>query len=396
MREVTLHINGKSFGAEVEPRMHLADFLREKQSFTGTHIGCEHGVCGACTVLVDGVPARSCITFAVACDGAEITTIEGLDDDPVAAKLREAFSAEHALQCGYCTPGMLISARDIVTRLPDADEKRIRLELSGNLCRCTGYVGIVKAISGVLGDVKKSKTAQPALRAKLGPAGAHPRAEPEYLAGSLVLDRPSGQPAQTITSLADEDWAGVERDGVALNQSFEVAHDRDLVWRFFADLDQVARCIPGARLLDQPGQGPAKGEINVKIGPMMAAFSGLVEVVRQDGDHTGVVRGAGRDANSASRARGVITYVVSERDGGSSRVDIAVRFLLAGALAQFSRSGLVKDIADQLAGTFAKNLETRLSGGEIEDSRGALNASALARAALWQRIKRVFSKLLGR
>ena len=117
MRTISLTINEKPVTATVEPRTHLADFLREGRNLTGTHIGCEHGVCGACTVLIDGSPARSCITFAVACDGASITTIEGLDNDPVAAELRTAFSREHALQCGYCTPGMLISARDVALRL---------------------------------------------------------------------------------------------------------------------------------------------------------------------------------------------------------------------------------------------------------------------------------------
>jgi len=149
-KQVTLTVNGRAVSAAVEPRQHLADFLREHLLLTGTHLGCEHGVCGACTLLVDGRPVRSCITWAVACDGADVRTIEGLDEDQVAAQLRAAFSRHHALQCGYCTPGMLITARDIVTRLPDADEARIREELSGNLCRCTGYVGIVNAIKAVL------------------------------------------------------------------------------------------------------------------------------------------------------------------------------------------------------------------------------------------------------
>lgn len=153
-KTVELTVNGKQVKAEVEPRTHLADFLRETLRLTGTHLGCEHGVCGACTVLVDGEPARSCITFAVACDGANIQTIEDFDADELMQELRTAFSEEHALQCGYCTPAMLIIARDIVTRLPDADERRIRVELSGNLCRCTGYVGIVKAVQRVLSKRK--------------------------------------------------------------------------------------------------------------------------------------------------------------------------------------------------------------------------------------------------
>ena len=150
MKNISMKINGGQVSASVEPRTSLADFLREDQRLTGTHLGCEHGVCGACTVEMDGVPQRSCISFAVSCDGAEVRTIEGFDHDDVMADLREAFTAHHGLQCGYCTPGMLITARDIVTRIPDADEKRVRLELSGNLCRCTGYVGIVGAILSVL------------------------------------------------------------------------------------------------------------------------------------------------------------------------------------------------------------------------------------------------------
>ena len=150
MKTVAMTVNGRKLSATVEPRTHLADFLREQLRLTGTHLGCEHGVCGACTIEVDGAPQRSCITFAVGCEGAELRTVEGFDDDVLMAKLRAAFTAEHALQCGYCTPGMLITARDIVQRLPDADETRIREELSGNLCRCTGYVGIVRAIRRVL------------------------------------------------------------------------------------------------------------------------------------------------------------------------------------------------------------------------------------------------------
>ena len=150
VKSIRLTLNGEQVQAHVEPRTHLADFLREKQGLTGTNLGCEHGVCGACTLEIDGVPARSCITFAVACDGAAVRTIEGFAEDAVMDELRAAFTAEHALQCGYCTPGMLVTARDIVTRLPDADETRIRKELSGNLCRCTGYVGIVRAVQRVL------------------------------------------------------------------------------------------------------------------------------------------------------------------------------------------------------------------------------------------------------
>jgi carbon-monoxide dehydrogenase small subunit len=147
---ISLIVNGRACQVLAEPREHLADVLRGRLLLTGTHTGCEHGVCGACTVELDGAPARACITHAGACDGATVRTVEGFGDDPVMAALREAFAAEHALQCGYCTPGMLIAARDVVLRLPDADESRVREEMSGNLCRCTGYRGIVRAILRVL------------------------------------------------------------------------------------------------------------------------------------------------------------------------------------------------------------------------------------------------------
>jgi aerobic carbon-monoxide dehydrogenase small subunit len=154
-RPVSMQVNGKTVTAAVTPRTHLADFLREQLLLTGTHLGCEHGVCGACTILLDGEPIRSCITFAVACEGRSIITVEGLDGDEVAAQLRAAFTTEHGLQCGFCTPGMLVSARDLVLRKPTADEATIRVEMSGNLCRCTGYVGIVRAIRRVM-DVRKA------------------------------------------------------------------------------------------------------------------------------------------------------------------------------------------------------------------------------------------------
>jgi aerobic carbon-monoxide dehydrogenase small subunit len=143
---VGLTINGRKVVADVEPRMHLADFLREHLRLTATHLGCEHGVCGACTVLINGEPARACIALTVALEGADIKTLEGLADDERMAVLKNSFHEQHGLQCGFCTPGMLISAWDLLQRKPDLSEGEIRAEMSGNLCRCTGYQGIVRSI----------------------------------------------------------------------------------------------------------------------------------------------------------------------------------------------------------------------------------------------------------
>ncbi|HVL74298.1 MAG TPA: (2Fe-2S)-binding protein [Beijerinckiaceae bacterium] len=139
-------MNGRKVEAEVEPRTHLGDFLREQLRLTATHLGCEHGVCGACTILIDGEPARACIALAVSLDGAEIRTLEGMADDPRMAAIKDAFHREHGLQCGFCTPGMLISAWDLLRRRPDLTDGDIREAMSGNLCRCTGYQGIARSI----------------------------------------------------------------------------------------------------------------------------------------------------------------------------------------------------------------------------------------------------------
>src|SRR5690349_12704504 len=143
---IKFEVNGKPVEVEVEPRMTLADCLRHKLRLTGTHVGCEHGVCGACTVLVDGAAVRSCLMLAVQAEGAKVTTVEGLSSDAALSPLQAEFHRHHALQCGFCTPGMLATAHALLSEEPDASKERIREVLSGNLCRCTGYVPIIEAV----------------------------------------------------------------------------------------------------------------------------------------------------------------------------------------------------------------------------------------------------------
>jgi len=138
-------VNGKSYARLVEARLTLADFLRHEINLTGTHLGCEHGVCGACTVLLNGHSARSCLTFAVQADGCDITTVEGLAPDGELSILQQAFIDNHGLQCGFCTPGMLITLTELLRENPQPSEQDVREALTGNLCRCTGYAGIVRA-----------------------------------------------------------------------------------------------------------------------------------------------------------------------------------------------------------------------------------------------------------
>ncbi len=148
LQPITVTINGRKRTAEVPPRMSLVDFLRDVARLTGTHVGCEHGICGACSVVFDGVAIRSCLMFAVQADGHAITTVEGLAAaDGTLGALQDAFWDCHAMQCGYCTPGMLIAAHALLSENPDPTEVEIRDAISGNLCRCTGYVQIVEAIA---------------------------------------------------------------------------------------------------------------------------------------------------------------------------------------------------------------------------------------------------------
>jgi carbon-monoxide dehydrogenase small subunit len=144
--KIRFDLNEKEQSVEVDPRTTLADCIRHQCLQTGTHVGCEHGVCGACTVIVDGAAVRSCLTLAVQADGARITTVEGLSDDAALSPLQAAFRKHHALQCGFCTPGMLTTAHALLSEEPDASKERIREVLSGNLCRCTGYIPIVEAV----------------------------------------------------------------------------------------------------------------------------------------------------------------------------------------------------------------------------------------------------------
>lgn len=149
-RKITFTLNGEQRESSADPRTHLADFLRHGLGLTGTHVGCEHGVCGACTVIVDGVPVRSCLMLAVQVDGCAVETVEGLAKGGELSPLQQAFSTHHGLQCGFCTPGMLMTLEAFLRASPSPTEQDIRIAISGNICRCTGYQGIVEAALDVV------------------------------------------------------------------------------------------------------------------------------------------------------------------------------------------------------------------------------------------------------
>jgi carbon-monoxide dehydrogenase small subunit len=374
--DIALTVNGRAVTSAVEPRTHLADFLRDQLDLTGTHLGCEHGVCGACTLLLDDMPARSCITFAAACDGARITTIEGLDDDEIATELRAAFRREHALQCGYCTPGMLISARDLVLRLATSDERAIRVGLSGNLCRCTGYVGIVRAVRSVI-DERRRRGIAPmpgAGRAQLGPVGSGN--------GSGHKTNGTVRPAIWVAHEAPEEATATLVPGFVPDKNFDehftVAFPPDKVLEIFGDLARVAACLPGATLTAAPSPDHAEGLISVKLGPISANFRGAVRVERDPKTLSGRIIGIGNDQRSRSFTQGDIRYRLLPIEGGTStRVELSIGYSLRGFLAQIAREGLVRDLAKRLMAEFARNLGLSLSGAATEQPR-PLNGLQLA------------------
>ena len=161
MMTIKLELNGEPISLEVSPRESLADVVRDRCNLTGTHLGCEHGACGACTVAIDGTVARSCIVLAVMVDGCKIETIEGTRSADDMNVIRRHFHEKHALQCGFCTPGMLMMARDIIARYPKPTEEVIRAQLSGQICRCTGYAGIVSAIQAAAEELAMAHTSTP-------------------------------------------------------------------------------------------------------------------------------------------------------------------------------------------------------------------------------------------
>jgi aerobic carbon-monoxide dehydrogenase small subunit len=392
MRSVELTVNGVAVVEAVEPRLHLADLLRERLGLTGTHLRCEQGACGACTLLIDGEPARACITYAVLCEGAQVTTIEGLEDDPIMVALRRAFTAEHGLQCGFCTPGMLITARDIVRRLPEADERRIRLELSGNLCRCTGYVGIVRAIRRVLQEVRSGALAAAASeRRKLGPVGSG-RAG---LVAGLSVSPAAAAGGDRRSAIADADLGLAGRKpNIEIHQSLLIARPEAEVWTFLGDIERVVPCMPGATLNGVRGDR-LQGQLAIKLGPIVAAFDGEARVVRDDAMQRGMILGAGRDRLGASRASGELEYRLSAEQGGAAtRLDITVRALLLGPLAQFGRSAIVTDLAARLSEVFARNLERRLAGLPDATQQEAIPAASLLGAVIAERIKNALARLL--
>jgi carbon-monoxide dehydrogenase small subunit len=401
MNRIRVTVNGRPVEAEVSPRQHLADFLREQLFLTGTHIGCEHGICGACTVEIDGEISRSCITYAVTCDGASIRTIEGFDEDPLMGKLREAFTRNHALQCGYCTPGMLVAARDLVRRKSDLSREDIRTEMSGNLCRCTGYVGIVNAIEQVMHETAQDARA-PSARTWLGPAPGPGRQVAEAAsAAPAPVNRPvslapapakRGSRAHIPVSVgAIEEVGGATR----LTQSFTLPHAREAVWALMSDPVAVATCIPGLSLEPQRPDGTFPGRMEIALGPVKASFAGLGTVEAHPEEYRQLIEGRGGDKRSGSQASGKAEYRLISEGADATRVEVALSYVLAGPLAQIGRAAIVRDLVRRVGEAFAQTVDARLAGEEVTPPQ-SFGAFTLLLQLVLDRLRALFMGSNGR
>ncbi len=387
---IRLNVNGVPIQAQVDARTSLSDLLRDQLQLTGTHVSCEQGVCGACTLLLDGRPVRGCIIFACACDGAMVQTIEGFDDDPTMHKLREAFSREHALQCGFCTPGMLITARDIVQRHPGLDETRLRHELAGNLCRCTGYAGIVNAVSSVA-------NADPACADRA--ASSQPStSQAEFVAFEARQANDTGQagarPARPARVGSGPKAANAARATTQITESLTIRGcDAVRLWTLLADVSAAASCLPGASVERFDGHDLA-GTVRIAFGPISAKFSGVGTVERDEASRTTVIRGRGRDPLSKTEAQATIEYCVAaaDDDPAAAQLTIGMDYIVQGPLAQFSRSELVRSLVAQIVSEFGRNLE---SLSACEKVRAQTSAGLGVFGLLWRWLKSRIMALVG-
>jgi xanthine dehydrogenase YagT iron-sulfur-binding subunit len=318
---VRLTVNGRPVTLELPARVTLADALRDHLRLTGTHLGCEHGVCGMCTVLVDGEAARACLLFAVQLDGAEVVTVEGLGRPDAQHPLQEAFARHHALQCGFCTPGFLMSAYDLLTHGTDVSPA----ELSGVLCRCTGYRNIVAAVTDVAAAYPDGV---PSPRNCAAPAELTIAEAPVD-----TVDVPSGRPTATVAVGAD------------------VAAPVEAVWRVLDDPELLARCLPGAELTERLGGDRYRGRATVALGPIRLTFTGLAHIAERDrGAHRLRILARGTDTGGAQTRADI--RLVAEDTGAGTRLRAEADLHLTGRIAQFGRS-LAADVAGRLFQRFA-------------------------------------------
>jgi aerobic-type carbon monoxide dehydrogenase small subunit (CoxS/CutS family)/carbon monoxide dehydrogenase subunit G len=388
---VSCTVNGTPVQLRVPPRMHLADALRTQLGLTGTHLGCEHGVCGMCTVLLDGDAARSCLVFAVQAEGSEIVTVEGLGTPARQHPLQQSFSHHHALQCGFCTPGFLMSSYDLLAHERGLDREHLAADLSGVICRCTGYRGILDAVADVAdafpGGIPEPLNCEP--RTLTGRGGAPVQAIPGPAGGDASGAGAGGEPGRIVRPSGSPT--------ITVQVSRELPAGIDDVWRVMSDVAQLAACLPGARMTAALGGDRYAGQASVALGPVRLAFEGIAQVTDRDaGDHRLAVLAQGADRGGSRTSADIRLRAFPTSGGVQLRADADV--FLSGRIAQFGRA-LAGDVSRRLFEQFATSLDQAARTGAAPvpgKSPSALLMGARAAAGALRRRARRLRTLLGR
>jgi aerobic-type carbon monoxide dehydrogenase small subunit (CoxS/CutS family)/carbon monoxide dehydrogenase subunit G len=384
--DVSFTVNGTAVEIRVPARMHLADALRMHLGLSGTHLGCEHGVCGMCTVLIDGDAARACLVFAVQAEGSDVVTVEGLGTQDEQHPLQQAFSHHHALQCGFCTPGFLMSCYDLLTHSPDGvDPETLPEELSGVLCRCTGYRGILAAVADVAeahpdGVPAPLNCAPRTLVGRSGAAQATPAGWNEAPVGDAAeqtpaeLTRPTGTPTLTVQ---------VTR---------QLTSPVDDVWAVLDDVDRLARCLPGAELTADLGDDRYRGRAKVSLGPVRLAFEGLAQITERDAaGHRLALLAQGADSGG-NRTAAEITLRVTATPEGPTELQADAAVFLSGRIAQFGRA-LAGDVSQRLFEQFADAVDETARTGTAPDVGAGPSALAIGTRAVLAAVRRRLTQL---
>ncbi|WP_139006326.1 xanthine dehydrogenase family Fe-S subunit [Arthrobacter crystallopoietes] len=350
---VEFRVNGTPVSLRVPARMTLSDALRENLGLTGTHIGCEHGVCGMCTILIDGDASRACLLFACQVDGAEIMTVEGLGKPDDLHPLQEAFGRHHGLQCGFCTPGFLMSSYDLLDHEPDIQREDLPEELSGVICRCTGYRNIIDAVDDVAANHRDGLPAPKN-------CGQH------TLAGRAPTGSTAAADESAVVAASDQEAAPEQiqlpsgEPTIAINVTTSLESPPQDVARVFEDIQLLARCLPGAELTEELGNNWYRGRARVALGPIRLSFNGFAHLLEHKSDRMHVL-GQAKDT-SGGRAQAEI-HLLAVPDGTGTRLEAEARVYLVGRIAGFGRS-LAGDVSRRMFEDFAQAVDQAARGEE--------------------------------
>nr|WP_271213527.1 2Fe-2S iron-sulfur cluster-binding protein [Rhodococcus wratislaviensis]GLK40663.1 carbon monoxide dehydrogenase [Rhodococcus wratislaviensis] len=382
--EVSMTINGSVVTMSLPARVTLSDALRDHLGLTGTHVGCEHGICGMCTVLVDGEAARACLLFAVQLDGAEITTVEGLGRPDDLHPLQESFGRHHGLQCGFCTPGFLMSSYDLLEHQPDVKREDLPVELSGVLCRCTGYRNIIDAVDDVAEAHRGNGIPAPGNcghrtlvgRSPAGYSGAagapdDSAAAPDHEPRPEEIALPSGEPT------------------IEVDVTKELTSSPEDVARVFADVRLLARCLPGAELTDELGDNWYRGRARIALGPVRLSFNGIAHILDQSADRI-AMNAQGKDTGGGGAQAAIVMTAQPSATGTTLQAEASV--FLTGRIAGFGRS-LAGDVSRRMFEDFARAVDQVAAGAEPDVASQPPSAVAILVTALADRARAFMKRI---